>query len=313
MATMPFSRTRLTITTECGLVRTYALHWSSSWITSLSGMVTPFLDKRWEYQWAPIVLLWSQIYFFTVMNVILCCPWQKNNDAHKIDAFNKTSRYLDDILNVDNPYFQNLYKSIYPSQLQLNLASTSDTEAAFLDLNIFIEGGIIITKIYDKRDDFNFNIVNFPFLDSDVPRSPSYGIYMSQLVRYARACSKLKDFHERNLVLTKKLLSQGYLFHKLRKTFTKFYNRNKDMLHKYNTNLKTFLSAGVSHPEFYSDVANKIRKINRKDYFDTLFIKAIRKFLRRGYRSNTLRRTTCMVLDPSTVENYQFLFTCTAT
>ena len=73
----------------------------------------------------------------------------KNNDAQKVNAFNKTSRYLDDVLNVDNPYFPGLYKSIYPSQLQLNLASNSDTEAPFLDLNISIVRGIILAKIYD--------------------------------------------------------------------------------------------------------------------------------------------------------------------
>ena len=56
-----------------------------------------------------------------------------------------------------------------------------DTEAAFLDLNLSIHNDIVSTKIYDKRDDFNFNIVNFPFLDGDVPQRPSYGVYISQL------------------------------------------------------------------------------------------------------------------------------------
>ena len=67
---------------------------------------------------------------------------------------------------------------IYPAELQINKANASDTEAAFLDLNLSIHNDIASTKIYDKRDDFNFDIVNFPFLDGDVPRPPSYGIYM---------------------------------------------------------------------------------------------------------------------------------------
>ena len=67
---------------------------------------------------------------------------------------------------------------IYPAELQLNKANASDTEAAFLDLNLSIHNDIVSTKIYDKRDDFNFDIVNFPFLDGDVHRLPSYGIYM---------------------------------------------------------------------------------------------------------------------------------------
>ena len=237
----------------------------------------------------------------------------KDGDTQKIDAFNKTSRYLDDILNIDNPFFPNLYKNIYPSQLKLNLASTCNTRTSFLDLDISIEQDIITTKIYDKRDDFDFYIVNFPYLDSDVPRAPAYGIYMSQLVRYARACTKVDDFNERNLFLTNKLLRQGYLFHKLRRTFAKFYHRNKSLLHKFNSNLKTFLTDGVAHPEFYSDVINKLRKIKGKDGFNNSFIKIIKKFHKRGYKLDTLRLTTYEVLDPYTVDNYHFLFACTAT
>ena len=75
---------------------------------------------------------------------------------------------------------------IYPTELQLNKANSSDTEAPFLDLNLSITNGIVSSKIYDKRDDLNFEIVNFPFLHGDVPRSPSYGVYIPQLIRFAR-------------------------------------------------------------------------------------------------------------------------------
>ena len=68
---------------------------------------------------------------------------------------------------------------------------------------------IISSNIYDKRDDFNFEIVNFPFLDADVPRSPSYGVYISRLISFARVCSNVDDFNNRNLFLTAKLLKQG--------------------------------------------------------------------------------------------------------
>ena len=88
---------------------------------------------------------------------------------------------------------------ISPTELQLNKANSSYTEAPFLDLNLSITHGIVSTKIYDKRDDFNFEKVNFPFLDGDVPRSPSYGVYISQLIRFARACSNVDDFNNRNL------------------------------------------------------------------------------------------------------------------
>ena len=74
---------------------------------------------------------------------------------------------------------------IYPTELNLNKANSSDTEALFLDLNVSITNGIVSSKIYDKRHHFNFEIINFPFLDRDVPRTPSYGGYITQLIRFA--------------------------------------------------------------------------------------------------------------------------------
>ena len=88
------------------------------------------------------------------------------------DAFNSTSRYLDDLLNIDVIPFEHMVHRIYPAELQLNKANASDTEAAFLDLNLSIHNDIVSTKIYDKRDDFNFDIVDFPFLNDDVPHAP---------------------------------------------------------------------------------------------------------------------------------------------
>ena len=79
------------------------------------------------------------------------------------------------------------------------------------------------TKIFDKRDDFDFDIVNFPFLDVDVSRSKSYGVYIYQLLRFARVSSHVDDFNTPNKVLTAKLLSQGYRYYKFRKAFSKFY------------------------------------------------------------------------------------------
>ena len=148
-----------------------------------------------------------------------------DDQADVIDAFNTTSRYLDDILNINNVYFDNMLSQIYPSELQLNKANTSDTEAAFLDLHLSISNDIVSTKIYDKRDAFDFEIVNFPFLDGDVPRSTSYGVYISQLIRFARASSYVTELNMRNKLLNQKLLKQGYQYHKLCKTFSKVYRR----------------------------------------------------------------------------------------
>ena len=116
-------------------------------------------------------------------------------------------RYLDDLLNIDNIHFEQMVHRIYSAELQLNKANASDTIAAFLDLNISIHNDTVSTKIYDKRDDFD--IVNFPFLDGDVPRRPSYGVYISQLIRFARSSSHVNDFNNRNKFLAAKLLQQG--------------------------------------------------------------------------------------------------------
>ena len=94
---------------------------------------------------------------------------------------------------------------MYPPELQHNKANTSDSEAPFLDLHLSISNGFVSSKIYDKRDDFDLNIVNFPFLDGDVPR-----VYISQLIRFARVCSHVDEFDTRNKCLTAKLLQQGY-------------------------------------------------------------------------------------------------------
>ena len=149
-----------------------------------------------------------------------------NNQTDIIEAFNSTSRYLGDLLNIDNPYFEQIVGQIYPTELQLNKADSSDTEAQLLALNLSKTNGIVSSKIYNKRDDFNFGIVNFPFLDGYVPRSPSYDVYISQLIRLARVCSNVNDFNNRNLFLTAKLLKQGFRYHKIRKALSKFYHRH---------------------------------------------------------------------------------------
>ena len=97
-----------------------------------------------------------------------------------------------------------------------------------------ITNGIVSSKIYDKRDDFNFEIVNFPCLDGDVPSSPSYGVYISQLICFTRVCSNVHDFNNRTLFLTAKLLKQGYRYNKIRKAFSKFYHRHSELIVKYN-------------------------------------------------------------------------------
>ena len=116
------------------------------------------------------------------------------------------------------------------------------------------------TNIYDKRDDFGFEIVNFPYLD-DVPRSTSYGVYISQLIRFARASSYVADLNTRNKLLTQKLPTQGYRYHKLLKTFKKNYRRYYDLISKFQVGLKSLLRQGLLEPDFYGDLVYKLKKI----------------------------------------------------
>ena len=134
-----------------------------------------------------------------------------DNQANIIEAFNSTSRYLDGLLNIDNPYFKEMVNQMYPPVLQLNKANTSYTEAPLLDLHLSISFGFVSCKIYDKGDNFDFDIVNFLFLDGDFPRRPSHGVIIYQLIKFARVYSHVEDFNARNKCLTAKLLKQGCL------------------------------------------------------------------------------------------------------
>ena len=165
---------------------------------------------------------------------------QKSKRFDLIDMFNDTSRYIDDIFTIDNPEFEKHTPDIYPAELQLNKANTSDKETSFLDLNIKVIGSDINTSVYDKRDDFGFPIVkSHGWVHGDVPRLPSYGIYISQLVRFARCCTSVLDFHSKNLQITSKLFTQGYRYHKFRKTFGKFSRSYSELLSKGTVRIST--------------------------------------------------------------------------
>ena len=133
----------------------------------------------------------------------------------------------------------------------------------FLDLNLSIHNDIVSTKIYDKRDDFDFDIVNFAFLDGDVPQRSSYGVYIFQLICFFRASSRVTDFNNRNKFLTAKLLKQGYRYHRLRKAFSKCYRRHFELIEKYHVSLKKLMQQGICtyNPVFYGDLVYKFKKI----------------------------------------------------
>ena len=149
--------------------------------------------------------------------------------------FNGSDRYIDDLSSIYNPNFSQHLPLIYPPDLIVNLSSNSTSNVNYLDINMKIDDNFnLVTSIYDKRDDFNFEIVNFPYLDSCIPRKPALGIFLSQLIRYARICSKFNDFSKRSLNLSKRLQNQGYQLKELRKLLVRFYHERSSLLEKYN-------------------------------------------------------------------------------
>ena len=231
--------------------------------------------------------------------------------AGVVGAFGTASGCLGGVLGVGGVYFDSVVSQICPSELQLGKANASDTKAAFLDLHLSISNDIVSAKIYDKRDDFGFEVVGFPFLGGDVPHSTSYGVYISQLIRFARASSCVADFNTRNKLLTQKLLKQGYRYHKLRKTFSKFYRRYYDLISKFQVGLKSLLRQGLSEPDFYGDLVYKLKKIVGSNNFSAQFIKIISHYKKIGYNINVLQQTACLVVNPIRVGNFAFLFNCT--
>ena len=129
---------------------------------------------------------------------------------------------------------------------------TTDTasSASFLDLYLeFDDSCQISTKIYDKRDDFNFKIINFPNMCSNIPASPAYGVYISQLIRYARASSNYSDFLKRHLYLRNRLLDQGYTKIRLIRSLKKFIFRYQDLVSIYSVSAEKIINDGFSNSE----------------------------------------------------------------
>ena len=142
--------------------------------------------------------------------------------------FNFAYGYVDGVLSVGGPGFGDYIGFVYPVELEIKDTTDADHHASYLDLLLIYDNfHRLQVKLYDN---FNFNIVNFPFLSSNIPQSPAYGVFVSQLIRYARASSLYEDFIMRSQLLTSKLLKQGYTRNRLIATFKKFYCRHNVLL-----------------------------------------------------------------------------------
>ena len=172
-------------------------------------------------------------------------------DMHAFSSFNKGFKYILIVIDVF---------SKYAWAVQIKDKSASSVTKA---IEKIISDRIPKKLLVDEGKEF-YNATFKKHLNKhkidDVPRSTSYGVYISQLIRFARVSSHVVDFNARNKSLTAKLLQQGYRYHKLRKTFSKFYRRHYELVSKFNVGLKTLLHQGLSEPEFYGDLVYKFKK-----------------------------------------------------
>ena len=162
-----------------------------------------------------------------------------------------------------------------------------------MDLNLSISYDITSSKFYDKRDDFVFIIVHFPILDSAVSRAAPYGVYISQVIHFARATNHVSDFNNQNKILIANPIKQWYRYHKLRTAVFKLYRRYSELMFKYNIGKQ---EEGLLEPAFDSDLVHKFGKIIGKTYFSEQLKKIVTCYKKIGYNKDILRQTACMVL-----------------
>ena len=153
-----------------------------------------------------------------------------------------THGYIYDVLSINRPEFENYLGQMYPAELEIKDTTEIITSASYLGLLLSIgRDGHRHTSIYDKRDDFNFNITNFPFLSSYI-QSLAYDVLISQLIRYARAGTSYRCFMLMTKQLSNKLLKQGYLEERLKSSFRKLHGRYGDLIQQYEVSLSRMLT-----------------------------------------------------------------------
>ena len=163
--------------------------------------------------------LLANLYLFYFEYACMKSLMKKNMSKAKI--FSNTFRYIDDLLTLNNPSFEQAIGDIYPPELK-ETTGCNDV-VSYFDIAMKINNSQFCTTVYDKRDDFNFKIVNFPYMDSNIPAGHAYSVYISQLVRIGRNCDKYEEFTKRNLLITTRLIIQGFRYTRLVSSFKNFF------------------------------------------------------------------------------------------
>ena len=149
--------------------------------------------------------------------------------------YSHTRRFIDDLATLNNKgHLGSNWTDIYPPELILNKENETETKASFLDLDISVQHNVYCTQIYDKRDAFKFDIVNFPDISGNIPEDPAYGVCIGQLLRIARNTSNLANFITRARLLISKLLNKNYNQSRLVKAAKKCLTGHHDIFTKYD-------------------------------------------------------------------------------
>ena len=162
--------------------------------------------------------------------------------------FNNTVRYIDDLLTFNNPGFSDEIANIYPPELVLKRTTENPLCVSYLDICITLGQHRFFTTIFDKRDNFNFDIVNFPFLSSNIPTNPAYGVYISQLIRISRICCEYSAFIKRHYMITSRLIRQGFWYTRLCNRFKRYSRRHASLFNKFGTSVKNHIHDGICLP-----------------------------------------------------------------
>lgn len=189
---------------------------------------------------------------------------KQNSQVAKL--FSNTFRYIDDLLTLNNPTFEQEISNIYPQQLELKRTTETDSRLSYLDLEINIRDRKFTTAVFDKRDGFSFHIVNFPHMDSNIPSKPAYGVYISQLVRIGRICDNYNSFFTRHHQLTCRLVKQGFLYDKLVTNFKTFCSKYPEIFSKFKISIRKHVEDGICLPTVaISSLSNKVSIRSKTD------------------------------------------------
>ena len=183
-----------------------------------------FWQKSYRLEWYLIIWHYLNLYVYSISFIARhFLLWKLTGAKFNFESMFQQERNL---------------SQMYPVELEMKYTTESNTSASYLDSLLLIgRDGQLHTSIYDKRDNFNFYITNFPFLSSNILTSPAYGVFISKLIRYARACSSYRCFILRATRLSNKNLEQGYAKERLKSSLRKFYGRYGDLIKQYEVSL----------------------------------------------------------------------------